>query len=210
MINYNIAALFDLAFGIKSIGGYDVNKVGQKPQAVNFNYAGVEVVDSLEYASKLSHLGTPMIVPIKFKGKKYQVFNDYGEIVSDSYEDFELPATTLVNFRRAKTISKTKASAAIGTVKELFGFDDWRIDIRGFCLADPSHKTAKSARDQKVRLFEFDAIIDSVQIISELFDDFNISHLVIEEMQFNQLKGKPGVIPFYLKCVSDEPFEFLL
>jgi len=146
-------------------------------------------------------------VPIKFKGKGYPIFNDFGEVVTNKYNDFDLPAATLVNFRRSKVMSKTKASAAKGTVKELFGFDDWRIDIRGFCLADASHKTAKTARDQKIKLFEFDAIVEGIQIVSELFDDFDISHLVIEEMQFNQLKGKPGVIPFYLKCSSDEPFD---
>jgi hypothetical protein len=210
MGGYNIAQLFEIAFGIKSIGKYYVDKVGEKPTDVNFNYAGVEVVKGLEYASKMSSLGTPMIVPIKFKGKGYSVFNDFGEIVTDTFEDFELPATTLVNLRRAKTISKTKASAAKGTIKELFGFDDWRIDIRGFCLADSSHAVAKTARAQKIKLNEFDAIVDSIEVVSELFTDFDISHLVIEELQFHQLKGKPGVIPFYLKCSSDEPYDLFL
>jgi hypothetical protein len=40
-----------------------------------------------------------------------------------------------------------------------------------------------------------------------LFDDFDIDNIVIEELQFHQLKGKPGVIPFSLKCVSDESFS---
>lgn len=210
MANYNIAQLFEIAFGIKSVGAYKVDKVGEKPKDVNFNYAGVEVTENLDYATKLSHLGTPMIVPILFKGKKYQIYNTFGEIVTDAFEDFNLPAATLVNFRRAKIMSKTKASASKNTVKELFAFDDWRIDIRGFCLADPSHKTAKTARDQKIQLYKFDDIVDSIQVVSEIFDDFDITNLVIEEMQFNQLKGKPGVIPFYLRCSSDEPETFFL
>lgn len=210
MDSYNIAQLFDIAFGIKSIGLYKVDKVGDTPKDVNYNYSGIQITESLDYATKLSQLGTPMLVPIKFKGKGYQVYNDFGEIVSDTFEDFELPAATLVNFRRAKTISKTKASAAKGTIKELFGFDDWQIDIRGFCLADSSHATAKTAREQKIKLNEFDAIVDSIQVVSELFDDFNISHLVMEELQFNQLKGKPGVIPFYMRCSSDEPYDLFI
>lgn len=207
MESYNIAQLFDIAFGIKSIGAYKVDKVGNNPKEIDFNYAGIQVVDSLDYATKLSSLGTPMIVPIKFKGKGYDVYNDFGEIVIDSFEDFYLPATTLVNFRRSKIISKTKVSAERGTVKELYGWDDWTIDIRGFCLADASHATAKTAKEQKNKLFEFDAIAGSIQVVSELFADFNIDNIVIEEMQFNQLRGKPGVIPFYLKCSSDEPFS---
>tara|TARA_B110000285_G_scaffold233719_1_gene308418 strand:- start:1701 stop:2333 length:633 start_codon:yes stop_codon:yes gene_type:complete len=210
MIDYNIAEMFDLAFGIKRIGAYKVEKVGELSKPVDFNYTGVSVTDNLDYAAKLSSLGTPMIVPIKFKGKGYQVYNDFGEVVSDTFADFDLPAATLVNLRRGKTISKTKASAAKGTVKELFGFDDWTIDIRGFCLADASHATSKTAREQKILLNEWDAIVDSIQVVSELFDDFDISHLVIEEIQFHQLKGKPGVIPFSLRCVSDEPSDLFL
>lgn len=210
MENYNIAQLFDIAFGIKSIGAYKVDNVDEKPKALNFNYTGVEIAESLDYATKLSHLGTPMIVPIKFKGKGYNVFNDFGEVVSDRFNDFYLPAATLVNFRRSKTIVKTKASAAKASVKEIYGFNDWQIDIRGFCLADASHANAKTAREQKIKLKEFDEIIDSIQVISEIFDDFDISHLVIEELQFNQLRGKPGVIPFSLRSVSDEPFDLFV
>jgi hypothetical protein len=194
MENYNTAELFNLAFGIKSIGNYKVDKLST----------------GLDYESKLSYLGTPMIVPIKFKGKGYQVFNDFGEVVIDTFEDFHLPASTLVNLRRAKTIVKTKASAAKGTVKEIFGFDDWQIDIMGFCLADDAHANAKTARDQKIKLNQFDAIVDSIQVVSELFEDFDISHLVINEIQFNQLRGKPGVIPFSLRCSSDEPSNLFI
>ena len=206
-MGYNIAELFDLAFGVKDVNAYKVDKVGQSPKDINFNYTGVSVTDSLEYATKLSALGTPMIVPIRFKGKGYQVFNDFGEVVLQKFEDFYLPAATLVNFRRAKIISKTKVSAERGTVKEIYGWDDWKIDIRGFCLADASHTTSKTARAQKIRLNEFDAIAGNIQVISELFDDFDIDNIVIEELQFHQLKGKPGVIPFSLKCVSDESFS---
>jgi hypothetical protein len=124
MENYNVAQLFDIAFGIKSIGTYSVE---------NINTAGLQVAGSLDYATQLSHLGTPMIVPILFKGSAaYKIYNDFGDIVTDSYEDFALPAATLVNFRRAKIISKTKASAVASSVKEIFAFDDWKIDIRGF------------------------------------------------------------------------------
>ena len=209
MERYNVAELFDIAFGIKSIGVYKVGGINQKPTDINFDFSGVQLIEELDYATKLSQLGTPMIMPIVFKGKNYQVFNELGDIAEKSFEDFALPATALVNFRRAKTISKTKASAAKGSVKELFGFDDWRIDIRGFCLADSAHATAKTAREQKIKLYQFDDIVDSIQVISEIFDDIDISHLVIEELQFNQLKGKPGIIPFYLKCSSDEPFELI-
>lgn len=191
MENYKINELFEIAFGIKSVG----------------TYKNVNLQEGTDYATKLSALGTPMIVPIKFKGKGYQVFNDFGDIVLDTYADFDLPASTLVNLRRSKIIQKTKVSGVQSTVKEIFAFDDWQIDIRGFCLADASHPTAKTAREQRKKLYSFDKIVQEIKVVSELFNDFDISHLTIDEMLFTQLKGKPGVIPFYLRCSSDEPSD---
>ncbi len=151
-----------------------------------------------------------IILPITLKGKQYQIFNEVGDVALKQFEDFEMPAATLVSFRRAKIITKTKALAAKGTVKEMYGFDDWRIDIRGFCLADPAHQTAKSAYEQKLRLYDFDNIVDSIQILGELFNDIDISNITIDELSFDQLKAKPGVIPFYMRCSSDEPLELRL
>lgn len=210
MINYNIAQLFDIAFGIKSIGVYDVGQVNAKPYGVDFNYSGLEIVKSPHEAVRMSHLGTPIILPITLKGKKYQVFNDIGDVDLKEFEDFEMPAATLVSMRRAKISTRTKALAAKGTVKEMYGFDDWRIDIRGFCLEDPSHLTAKTAYDQKLKLYEYENIVDSIQVLSELFNDLDISNITIDELTFNQLKGKPGVIPFYMRSSSDEPLELIL
>jgi len=210
MINYNIAQLFNIAFGIKSIGVYDVGQVNAKPTDVNFNYSGLEIVKDPHESFRMSHLGTPIILPLYLAGGKYQVFNELGEVILQKFENFEMPSATLVSMRRAKIITKTKALAAKGTVKEMYGFDDWRIDIRGFCLTDPSHPTAKTAYKQKKTLATFENIVDSIPIYSELFDDVGINAITIDEINFNQLKGKPGVIPFYMRCSSDEPLELKL
>ena len=210
MINYNIAQLFDIAFGIKSIGVYDVGQVNTKPNDVNFNYSGLEVVTKPHEAARMSSLGTPIILPITLKGKQYQVFNELGDVTLKQYENFEMPAATLVSMRRAKIMTETKARASKGSVIEMYGFEAWRIDIRGFCLADPSHKTAKTAYDQKLKLYQYDNIVDSIQVLSEVFNDLDVSNIAIKEISFNQLKGKPGVIPFYMQCRSDEPLELIL
>lgn len=210
MENYNISELFDVAFGIKSIGVYDVGQVDAKPNNVNFNYSGLEMVKDPHEAARMSYLGTPIILPITLKGKKYQVFDELGDIALKQFEDFEMPAATLVSMRRAKIMTETKARASKGSVIEMYGFEAWRIDIRGFCLADPSHPTAKTAYDQKMKLYNYDNIVDSIQVLSEIFNDLDVSNIVIKEINFNQLKGKPGVIPFYMRCRSDEPLELIL
>lgn len=210
MINYNIAQLFDIAFGIKSIGVYDVGQVNAKPTDVNFNYSGMGRVKQPHESFRTSHLGTPIILPLYLAGGNYNVYNELGEVKLQQFENFEMPAATLVSMRRAKIITRTKALAAKGTVKEMYGFDDWRIDIRGFCLADPSHPTAQTAYAQKKILAKYENIVGGISIYSELFDDMGINAITIDELTFNQLKGKPGVIPFYMRCSSDEPLELQL
>ena len=210
MVEYNIAKLFEIAFGIKSVGVYNVDSYGSKPNNVNFNYSGLEVIPSIDPDAKMSYLGTPIVFPVKFKGKKYQVFNDQGDAVLQSFDDFDLPAATLVRFRRPKIKTKTLTNASKGSVKEIFAFNDWQIDIRGLCLRDPSHPNAQTAFEQKTKLYQFDTIVDSIQVIGKLFNDLDISHLTIDEIVFDQLKGKPGVIPFYMRCSSDEPLDLEL
>lgn len=188
MDQYNIAELLEVAFGVSSY---------QTPT-------------NADEGARMSWLGTPILYPITFKEKNYKVFTKHGDVVLKHFNNFELPATTLLSFKRSKIITKTNARASSGSVKELFGFNDWNIDIRGLCLADPSHENAKTAIEQKIKLKEFDEIVDSIQVVNDLFNNLDISHLIIEDISFNQLKGKPGVIPFHLKCSSDEPIEMYL
>lgn len=210
MEQYNISQLFNIAFGIKNVNAYNVGQLSKNPTGAPFNYSGVNVIENVAEASRMSYLGTPIIYPLTFKGKKYKVFDKQGDVMLKKFDEFELPAATLLSFRRSKIITKTNSRASKGSVKELFGFNDWSIDIRGLCLADPSHANATTAIAQKIKLKEFDEIVDSIQVVSDLFNNLDISHLVIESVLFNQLKGKPGVIPFHLKCSSDEPLELNL
>lgn len=223
-MKYNIAQLFEIVFGIGNVSAYNVGALNSLPQDVRhtygiekeaskgvvLDYSGVELVSQPHEAARMSYLGTPIILPITLKGKKYQVFNGVGDIELKEFEDFELPTASLVTMRHAKVMTKTKAAASKGTVKEVFGFDDWKIDIRGFCLKDPFHTTAKTAYEQKMKLFEYDQAVDSIEILSEVFNDLDVFNIAIEETTFTQLKGKPGVIPFHMRCVSDEPLDLIL
>ena len=214
--NYNTAQLFALAFGIKDFAIYQANKalvrykpdgVGTLPEAPDYNFSGIKVLEDVQEASRLSYMGTPIVFPIKFRGDNYRIYNSSGDVDTFPYEDFELPAATLVNFRRAKIMSTTNALANSGTVKEMYGFDDWNIDIRGLCLRDPGHPTAKTAFEQHKMLVDFENVIESIGVTGDLFLEKNIHHLVIKEIDFKQVQGKPGVIPFYMRCVSDQSLE---
>ncbi|KQC30176.1 DUF6046 domain-containing protein [Flagellimonas eckloniae] len=215
--NYNTAEIFALAFGIKNFAIYQANRElvtfdtqGNAAPTNKASYKGVNIIEDVQEASRLSYMGTPIMFPIKFRGDNYRFYDSSGDVIEFPVKDFELPAATLVNFRRAKIMATTNALANNGTVKEMYGFDDWTIDIRGLCLRDPSHPTAKTAIEQHRRLVEFENIIESIAVTGDLFLDKDIHHLVIKEVDFKQVQGKPGVIPFYLRCVSDQSIELNL
>ena len=207
MDRYNVNALFQLAFGIKNFAVYNPEGVGTLPNAPAYNFNGIDLIEDVEAANRQSFMGTPIVFPIKFRGENYNFYNSNGDIESYPVADFNLPAATLVNFRHPKILAKTTALANSGTVKEMYGFDDWVVEIRGLCLRDPGHETAPTAYDQHLRLIEFDKIADSITVIGDLFADKDISKLTILETEFKQVQGKPGVIPFYMRCISDMPIE---
>jgi len=194
---FNIGNLLNQAFGITNmtIGG---------------GFKGVKVVDDVAEVHRQSYLGTPIIYPVIFKGQKYQYYTDTGEIDTIQLADFELPSVSLSSFSRKKNISQTKMTAGYGTVKEMYGFDDWQIQIRGLCLKDPSHPTAQTAFDQHLELLAFEKVAEAIPVEGELFNEKGIDALVIRSIKFDQVPGKPGVIPFTITCTSDTPTELML
>ena len=210
MADYNINTLFEIAFGVTNIATYRPRSVGSPADGRKFLYKDVTVTDDDEEIGRMSYLGTPVVFPITFSGGKYQTYNNAGEITTEDFREFELPVATLVNFRRPKIIRKTKIPGSKGTVKELYGSDDWLIDIRGICLADPSHAWAKTAMQQHEALVNFDRIFDSINLSGVLFEKKSIHKLVIDDISFTQLPGKPKIMPFTIRASSDEPEELIL
>ena len=195
---YNIGDLLNQAFGIdNAIAGTG-------------GYKGVTMVEDVAEVHRQSYLGTPIIYPLILKGQRYQIYTDTGEIDTQQVREFELPAVALSSFSRKKNISQTRLNANYGTVKEMYGFDDWKIEIRGLCLRDPKHPSAQTAFEQHLRLLEFEKVAESIPVISDLYNDKGIDTIVIESIKFDQIAGKPGVIPFRISAISDTPTELIL
>lgn len=218
--NYNIQQLFGLAFGqnpfvitrgiaerIASgnlLNRYRVNM--DDPEAAELNYQGIEVIEEpedVEVADRSTFLGTPIVYPMTFSGGTYGRYNPKGELETITLPDFEMPAVTLCDVRRAKNLSVTRRLAGYGTVKEMYGFDDWRIDIRGLCLPDPAHPIAKTAFAQHLQMQRFEEVAGNIEVYSKILNDKGIDAIVIEEIVFGQLPGKPKVIPFQIRAFSD-------
>ncbi len=159
---------------------------------------------------RMSYLGTPVLFPIQFNSGNYNVYNRTSDIEQKAFSDFVLPYSTLVTLRRAKIFKETKTVGSKGTVKETYGFTDWQIDFKGFCLKAPNHATAKTAFDQHKILVEWEKIVDAISITGALFSAKGIRNIVIKEISFGQMEGQPDKIPFTIRAVSDEPLELIL
>ncbi|RLZ08601.1 DUF6046 domain-containing protein [Faecalibacter macacae] len=203
-MSYKLPSIFRTAFGINApIYVADVYSNQQSPA---LNYSDVKFVDD-QQSRELSWLGTPIMFPIKIHGGSYQFYNPKGELISETIADFQMPASSLVDFSRAKNITRTDVLGNNGTVKEIYGFDDWSIRIRGLCLNEPGVRTAE---EQKQALLRIEQIAGAVDVLGSLFTEKNIHAITIESIDFQQVQGKPDVIPFEIRAISDEPLLLTL
>ena len=198
--SYDLSDLFARAFG-------HTTSLYATPSAANASpsLSGVRVKQALQ-AKKMSWLGTPILSAVKFKRGTYQAYRANGELHSVERGDFSLPAAALIDFKRSKNLTQTPVLGDTGTVKEVFGFDNWHISIKGFCLDEPQQK----AYEQLAALLEWEALAGGIEVSGELFTDKRIYKLVIQGISIPQIQGSPGVIPFTLEAVSDQALELLL
>jgi len=188
-IPYELPDLFASVFGIRH---YDIQ--GKAPE---------------QKKVRDSYLGTPVLTHIVFQGKSYQIFDKDGKLVEVNMKDFELPVATLTSIARRKKIIETPVST--GTVKELFGFNEWNININGFCLPDPRQPNKLTTPQQQIdTLRKWEKLADSIRLKGGLAINPDIHNIVIKDFNTWELKGMPDMIPFSIKAISDRPVELIL
>jgi len=197
-IKFNIGELLNTAFG--------VTNVIAPPSAL----VSIQAIEEASQIARLSYLGTPVLHPIVFGGQNYNVYDDNGEITQVALAPFELPVTTLSSFTRNKNSTTTDLAAGYGNVTEMYSFRPWRIEIRGLCLFDPVKVNAITANEQHLRLLEFEKVADSIPVFSKLYNDKGIDAINILRIYFDQIEGRPGVIPFWISAESTRPQELIL
>jgi hypothetical protein len=210
-MKYNVSELFQSAFGIRVEKAYALPAQEDNPNMPQLNYSGIQVVQNPDQAKQMSAVGTPILFPITFKGSEYMEYDLEGKIRQKVMGDFRLPMTSIAEFRRAKIIGKTRAVAGSGTNKETYGFDDWKVTIRGFLLQEANHPQAKiTPYQQEEELLQWENLCDAIKVESDFFQMRNIHRIVIKEMPIQTLRGKPGIRPFIITAESDTPIELIL
>lgn len=209
MLNqFNIAEVYQRVFGISQLITY--NEFVDQAQQLPINFEGIEVVDYSDIEQETSYLGLPIFFPITLKGGTYKYLSN-GVVAKKQLKDFRLPATCVASFNRRKIKAKTRTSGGEGSVKELYGFDDWQITIKGICLDDPGHpQGAKTFLEQHQRLLEFESLTDSILVEGSLFRAKGIYRMDIDEIDFPSTIGKGRYMAFSITGESDEPLELIL
>ncbi|WP_300978931.1 DUF6046 domain-containing protein [Flavobacterium sp.] len=201
---YNLSQLFKSAFGINS--PIFITQPLSKEQKETFDYRGIEMITDYHKSEATSWMGTPIIGLLKFKGGTYKRYNSRGVLEDRQMLDFTLPPATLFSFRRAKNITKTNLLGSNGTVKEIFGFDDWIIEAKGLAIDTPE----MSATDQIKILEEWENLASSIEIKGGLFTNKNINAITIDDYREESVQGSPGIIPFSMTLSSDESIVLIL
>jgi hypothetical protein len=226
-MEFNISDIFQEVFGVRVTKGYIPPPIDNKPKGINdgsnvivrdeaanmpqLSYSGIEIIEDVEEAKQMSALGTPILFPITLKGSKYMQYNLKGEVELKQMGDYRLPITAIADFRRSKIIGKTRAVAGDATVKETYGFDDWKITIRGFFLKEENQPQGKiTAYEQEAELLQWENLVDAIKVEGFFFQMRNIHNIVIKEVPVQMIRGNPKLKPFVIKAESDKPFELIL
>ena len=204
---YNIGSLFTSVFGVSS----PVYLPWGDDPGTNFpkDYRDIGIADEQE-PERLSWMGTPVLGTFTFDAGSYKTYDGQGKLIDVNMPGFILPYACLVDFSKAMNVTKTKVLGNAGTVKEIYGLDDWNINIRGFCLTDKSRKAQKEMEEQMDMLVKYRTIAGSINVTGKVFNNKDINAIVIEDLSLNPIQGKPDVMPFTIRAVSDKPIELLL
>jgi hypothetical protein len=193
---YIVSKLFQEAFGINTPIFIPWQFTPNLPPSILYDAAAAE---PQEYDA-VSVLNTPVLFPVSFEGGTYQIYTLSGDLEDLKIEDFTLPYSTLLQFRRAKNITRTNVLGSSGTVKEIFGFDDWVIDVKGLCLNERGIK----AGDTLSKLLEWEKIASSVRIKgNQLFNQISVGAVAINDWSHQVLQGQDGAIAFQFTMYSD-------
>ncbi|MEO7977777.1 DUF6046 domain-containing protein [Flavobacterium sp.] len=208
MRNYTIPNLFLDAFGLKVNQLYRPEITKGYPDKPTGLFTGMEIVENINESFETSGKGTPILFPVIFSEGNYKRYNDKGELVNKKMGDFRLPIASVVSFRRDKIMSQTKINGGRGSVKEIYGFDDWQVTINGFLIPDSSQPQGFiNPLQQEKELIKWDDLASSIEVFGELFTLRKIKNLTIKGVSFEPMRGKPNIRTFTINALSDEPIE---
>ena len=118
-------------------------------------------------------------------------------------EEFRLPNATMIDVSREKIMTKTNMPMG-GTVKEIFGFDDWQIRIRMLCVAEKNRgMTGQEISNEVIKWF---SLADSIKVYGRPFIDRDIFEIVLTNIDIKSITGSPDTVAIEMSAISEIPF----
>lgn len=118
-------------------------------------------------------------------------------------DDVIFPNEPLMTFSKQKRIVETPVQGAEGTVKEMISSSDYRIKIQGLCI-DPEKKEYPRKQVEAIqRLFDQNR---ALEISNRLCALFGIQRVVLKNIVWGKMQGKPYSQSYSIDAVSDRDF----
>lgn len=194
---YNIQELMADVFGLRP--RYVIP--GERQASPQLSFAGIETLPEYYDSNMTTWMGTPVLFPVKFHQGGYNRYTLSGRLETVNMPDYYLPATTMISFRRGKIMERTNLLGNNGTVKEIYSFDDWVMDVKGLCLNDPE----SSAIEKLNALLAWEKLADSIRVSGQLFTPLDIHAVSIADWQHDPIQAGDGNLSFRFIMYGDEP-----
>ena len=172
-----------------------------------YAFSGVELDDpGPEYDNAPVRYGQPTwgafwLIP---GDESYKIWNYEGKLVDAPLFRFLMPLATLVDFRRDKVINKTPVVGGTGSVKEIYSLDDWNIGINGIILPDKQNPFVQQTVEEQMEILQlYSEVAGSINVDGQIFARRNISRIVIENLTFSPLQGRPNMMQYTIDAISD-------
>ena len=148
-----------------------------------------------------SALGTPVFDNVKIEAGSYEFDGqtiEYDELVVD---------TVLLDVGQTKNIVKTAVQGRPGTVKRYASKGDYYITIRGQIVNNENN--LKYPEEEVLNLIKVLESNESLDIVSKFLQALDIFEVVVTGYRLPQTTSQNSQ-PFEIRCLSDEPFEFII
>jgi hypothetical protein len=180
-------------------------KEGTSPNGLAQPFSGVEVLNrDVDYDDAPVRFGQKSFGAFWLKGGTYKTWDYKGNLIDIELNDLLMPLATLVEFTRQKTVTKTPTSGGIGTVKEIYGMEDWAISISGIILPDNLNPfTQQTVAEQMESIQLFHELAGSIEVAGQNFAQRSITRIVTESLKFSPVQGKPNMMQYSIEAVSD-------
>lgn len=169
-------------------------------------YPGIEMEpDDPEYDQAPVRNGKKTFGAFWLEAGTYNMYNKEGALDEKKLGRFLMPLASLVDFKREKNIVKTPILGGVGSVKEVFSFNDWDITIKGIIIADDFNRPGqKTVEEQMAILQKFFEVVGSISVEGQIFAKRNVNYIVMESLNFSPVQGRPKMMQYTIEATSDE------